>query len=362
MRILAYCLFLLSFAPTTLAGGPLGTSTTLTVRDIKPSPGRQKFQVGVVVQGAPIRALAKQMISKAKEQYPEVAEVVDLLREVDPAPLGSMNMDQIKQELLALPGLSDEQKQQIQSLPIDNSTKDQILAVVDVLQDKEESIAFSLRPFLRMNFSGLRLTLEAPVAGFYLADQTTFALGNVNMDVSFSHTGDIGAGGVGVGYGVHIYAPTGTERANTLAFPNLLQAPAFLHEYLTPAIYLSAGMDLPMLKLRGHAELLPMFAMRGAPRYDLIMAGRYGVSVCLDLAFIEILAEASGMVDVKNAEGLEVMYLTAGLGFDMGAFQVHAAFQSRLLGADALSTGTIPSLDLGSPSDYNVFLRLGFGT
>ena len=355
---------LMYFAPggvTPLSAEGLRPMGTFFVRDLKPAAEQQHIQIGIHAEGSPMKALTKQAISDAKNQYPDIAEVVDLLREVDPAPLQTLDATAIQNELLALPGVTPEQEAIIKS-KVNSGTRDQVLAVLDVLQDKEEAIVFGIRPFAMLNFPGVRATVEVPVAGFFLEGETAFALGNANLELSFAHTmASDSAVNMGIGYGLHIYAPTGTERSNSLAVQNLMVAPAYLSEYLTPAIFMNMGIQMPLLSLVAHGEITPMFAIRGEPRRDLMISGSYGIGAVLDLEFLRVQAELAGRFDIKDAEPLQSTYFVAGAAFDMVMMQLEAAFVLPVISVDPAAAGALPSADLGSASDYMVLVRLGFG-
>jgi len=337
---------------------PMGT---FFVRDLKPAAEEQHIQIGVHAEGSPMRALAKQAIANAKSDYPQIAEVVDLLREVDPEPLQTLDATAIQKVLLALPGITPEQEAIIKS-KVNSGTRDQVLAVLDVLQDKEDAIVFGIRPFALLNFPGVRAMIEVPVAGFFLEGETVFALGNANLELSFAHTlSSDSSVNLGIGYGLHLYAPTGTERSNSLAIQNLMEAPAYLHEYLTPAVFLNFGVQMPILSLVAHGEITPMFAIRGAPRRDLMISGSYGIAAVLDLEFLRIQGELAGRLNIKDAEPLQSTYFLAGAAFDMVMMQLEAAFVLPIVSVDAASAGALPSADLGSASDYLFIVRLGFG-
>jgi hypothetical protein len=345
------------------AGGLKPTSFFL-VRNLKPAADQQHIQIGVRAQGAPMRALAKQAIDSAVDDNPGAAEVVDYLRQMEPISdeeLALLNANEIKQQLLALPGLTTEQEAQIQE-HVTPSNEAHLKNVIKVLQDKEEAIVFGLRPFAMLNFPGVRATVEVPVAGFFLENETAFALGNANLELAFAHSmSDDSPINMGLGYGLHVYAPTGTERSNALAFQNLLDAPAYLHEYLTPAVFMNFGIQMPLLNLAFHGEIIPMIAKRGNPRHDLMISGGYGLALMLDLEILKVQTELAGRISIKDAEALESLYFLAGASFDLVFMELDLAFVMPMLSLDATSTGALPSADVGSATDYTFMARLGFG-
>lgn len=347
--------------PAVAHAGGFGSPRPLTVRAPQPTTDTLGFEVGARVDVAPIKAVAKDRIRKARQDNPELEPVFELLREVDIELVRDADVAAIKEQLRALEGLTDEQRDAIEQVPEDEATRQQVIAVLEIFQDKEEAIAFAVRPWLRANFSGAMLTVEVPVAGFKLDDDTTFALGNVNLDLSLAHRADAGVAEVAFGYGLHAYLPTGTERANALAFTDLLTTPAWLHEYLTPSVYATVGVDLPFLTLAAHGEIVPMFAVRGEVRRELMMYARYGFGAQLHLLMLVLGAEISGTTSVKDAAPLESLYLAGGLDLDLGILQAGLHAQLPLSDAGAVTSGGLQSEDLGSPSEWNVIARVSVG-
>ncbi|MBR57760.1 MAG: hypothetical protein CMH54_06850 [Myxococcales bacterium] len=323
-------------------------------------PGGAGFGFGLRLSGSPMEAITKQAIADAKEQNPQAEPVFDVLKQVDPAPLEQMNMNQIQAELLAIPGLTSEQKEAISELPLNEQTKQQVLSVLEILQDKEESFAFAASPYAQIRFSGGMLTAAVPFAAFYLSEDTAYSMGNINLDLRFAHSTP-GPASVGLGYGIHLYAPTGTERANSIALNNVLDGPAYLHEYLTPAVYMLLAADMTILSLIAHGEIVPMFAVRGSPAQDLMIYGRYGFGVGLNLALLKAQVEIAGTSSLKNAQAFETMVLLASLGFDLAILRTQIGVQLPLSPIDSTSAGALPSADFSSAPDYTVVLNMEFG-
>ena len=353
-----FCLVLIGSSALNFRAFAGSSLRTLAVRNLAPDGSGVSF--GIRLSGSPMEAITKQAIADAKAQNPQVEPVFDVLKQVDPAPLEQLNMSQIQTELLAIPGLTTAQKEAISDLPLNEQTKQQVLAVLEILQDKEESFAFAASPYAQIRFSGGMLTAAVPFAAFYLSESTAYSMGNVNLDLRFSHTTP-GPASIGLAYGIHLYAPTGTERANSIALNNVLEGPAYLHEYLTPAVYIVLAADMTILSFIAHGEVVPMFAVRGSPAQDLMIYGRYGFGLGLNLAIVKAQVEVAATSSLKSAKGFETMVLLASLGFDLAILRTQIGVQLPLIPIDSTAAGALPSADFSNAPDYTLVLNMEFG-
>ena len=319
----SFCLGL----PATALAGVFGPPDHYLVRGVKPDTDAQRFRLGLSFEIAPIQAVAKQVVEDAVGSNEDLAKISGVLAEVDLDRAEGMSASQLKEELKKRPELSQEDRDAIDSAITDDQVE-QALAVAKILQQPEESLAFSIRPKAALNFEPVLFVAELPLAGFELGGESEFVVGNVNLDMRFGHTfGDAGIG-LGISYGLHTYFPTGSDQASTLAHTNLLNAPLYLPEYITPAPYVAGGVDLMLVRFTAHGELVPMFGVRGSPETDKITYLRYGCGVMADLLLATLHGEIVGTRNIDGAEAFEGSYAIIGATF--GGALIHFGLAAQL--------------------------------
>ncbi len=360
LALLAAGLLVASSSP--VAAEPFDLPGTLLIRPIRPAPSDQRFELGLLLEIAPIKALAKERMRQIEEENPQFKEVMEVVREIPPETMQDLDIAEIKKQLLDLPGVKDDPKlsEAVEDIPEDEKTQKQLVAVAELLGDREESIAFAVRPRLRVNLDALMLTAEVPLAGFRLEDETNFVLGNLNLDSRLGWRKESGVVGLGLGCGVHLFVPTASERANVLTYSNVLNAPRYLREYFTPAAYVQAGLEAVILRLVAQAELVPMFAVKGDARRSRVIYGRFGVGAQLLLALLRVNAEIAKTLSFENAEALDTVYVGAGAYLDLSVLQLGAQLQMPLGAADGAAAAGMEGADIGEVSKLNVMIVAAF--
>ena len=358
-------LLLLAFLvamPSRAGAEPFELPGTLMIRPLRPAPSDQRFELGLILEIAPIKALAKERVRQIEEENPQFKEVLNVVREIPPETIQDLDIAELKQQLLELPGVKDDQKlsKAVEDIPEDEKTKNQLVAVAELLGDREQSIAFAVRPRLRVNLESLMLTAEVPLAGFRLEDETNFVLGNLNLDGRFGWRKEAGVAGLGIGGGVHIFVPTASERANVLTYSNVLNAPRYLREYFTPAVYFQAGFEALILRVVTQAEIVPMFAVRGDARRSRMVYGRFGAGAQLLLALLTVNAEVVKTHSFENAEALDTVYLSGGAFLDLSVLHLGAQIQMPFGAEEGATAAGLEGADIGEVSKLNVMVVAAF--
>lgn len=319
------------------------------------------FGVGLNVSIAPVKAVQKKALDEFKKSDPATyGAVVEGAKYVKPEDIEGLNARALKDKLKALPQLSAEQKTQIEKLPVTDSDTAMVADLIRIIQDPEKATTFSFEPFAELHFEWIDLTLTVPLAGF-AADETDFALGNIGVGLRSGVTFGAGVHG-GISYGVDLWAPSGTGKANALGLANLLWSPRYFHEYFTVAPWLAAGVDLWVVTLQANVAYDAMIAARDEPFFDEVHFLHYGASLSITaIPFVILSAELSGLADVKNAPAYDSLYLTSGLRFSSSFIDIGLGFQVPLKQGSSSDFATFSDVSFGSPSDFNVILSATLG-
>ena len=146
-----------------------------------------------------------------------------------------------------------------------------------------------------------------------------------------------------------------------MGFTNLFFGPKFFHSYLTPAPYVVAGLDLPLVTLQAGADLVPMIPVRDAAGRDTVLFGKYGVGVTILPSFlISAIGELNGLVPIMNADAYNALFVSGGLQLKLLFFKASAAVQVPLIEPSKKDLGTIGGVDVGTLAGFNLIGRLMF--
>lgn len=356
---------LLDDAPAA-ATEPFANNTLFAGREVKQSTGTRTWEAGLRFEIAPIRQVAQAGIRDYVDRHDEIQPVYEYAQAIDPHVLASGSAAEIVNAMLKIEWLDDSDRSTIRRVfqDAEQAQVDQVVTTLHqlagLLADEETAVAFSLSPYFLYNFKYVDITVEFPLAGFVTEADSDLTIGNLNADLRFGHHfGDDVA--VGFSYGIAVFLPTAGERAETLALQNALEAPRFVHHYLTLAPYVGAGLDLwGIAKIQTHMELLDLLGVRDNPARTVGVAFRWGVS--LILAVFDVFAvnvELDGAVDLKDAPDFDALYLTGGLRGNIYGVKLGAAVQTplNLVTGSGLSTREEA---IANAAEVNVVVTLGF--
>jgi hypothetical protein len=218
-----------------------------------------------------------------------------------------------------------------------------------------------MEPWLEYNSKWIAIGVGIPFTLRIQDGDTTAHMANVNLDL---RSGGVWGDSVAFGLtgGVAVYLPTGTPSVDPSARADLFRAPKYMHQYLSLAPYLVLGLDLAQWwELQAHLELVTQHAVRGSPAIGSAQYLKYGVgTVLLPRLFINIIAEINGVYPIRNADGMNAVFLGGGLQFRFWIMKLAIAAQGPVHqggSRDALRVGGVP---LDSLSRYSVLGRLAF--
>jgi len=357
MKRLPFFLILMFLVPMDgHAAGPFSKGRLFVSPSMKTDLGRF-VGVGMTFTVAPVRMAQKTLLDQFEKDHPKDYEtMLEVAQYVDAEDLSGSDP---KAQLMAIPQLSPEQKSAIEDLPIDDSDSQLVLDVVNIMKNPSTAVTFSMEPFVELHFDAMDLTFTVPIAGFD-GHSVDFAMGNVGIDMRFGHhfgTGIVG----GLSYGVQVWAPTGTGKANALGLANLMWSTRYFHEYVTAAPYLILGLELPMLTIQASCLYNAMFGVRDSPDFDQVQYIQYGGAVSLDLFVLTLVAEISGLSGIQNAQAYNSLVSTVGLRFTSSVLDLGLAGQFPIIQESGSSFASFSSVSFGNPSDFNVMLTGSIG-
>ena len=172
---------------------PFGGSRLFVNHSMKYDTGRT-FGIGLNFTIAPVKAAQKKLVENFKKQEPTTySAVLEAAKYVDPEQVKGASGAQLKEQLLGVPELTDEQKAIVESAPIPEDTKTAEL-LFEIMTEPDTTVTFSFEPYVELNFSAMDLVFTVPLAGFS-GDDTEFALGNIGVDMRFGHVFGTGVSG-----------------------------------------------------------------------------------------------------------------------------------------------------------------------
>ena len=333
--------------------------TLISSRYVKPASGAHKIRFGVNSRIAPVRAVTKSQLDTYTNSYPEMEQVVDLASEVDLDAVRRSSPDEVRAQFLAIDGLSDEEKSAIESVDF-ASQQEAVSTLIEVVNDPEEAITFSIEPYLSANFDLFAFSVFVPLAGFSHGDDASFEMGNLTLDGRFGHYEDLPGAKVGFSYGLSLSAPTGTSRADSIALSNLLDSPRYRHAYLGLEPYIAFGMDAKYVIIQMEGGITTLSRVREDNSPPSMTYFRYGGAFSLvPFEVIALTVELSGGANMSDASAFNLMQLTGSLRFRvLDTVEPAIAVQTPLALPGREEYGETGDLAFGSPADINVFAGL----
>lgn len=371
----AACAACVALPPTTASAEPFAKGDLFVGRALKPSSSDKLFDAGATFQIAPVKAVAKSVVDRAREENPEVDAIIEYLPYVPTDEIRAVTdlpQDQQKAALLDLirdnvPEIDESELQKVDEALGDDAGEvsqrvGQVVDVLDIIGDPSEAIAFSIDPYFAINSKYVKVRAQIPVAGVIDDDGTRFSLGNLGLDLSTGSVHGTGLLAFGWTVGVASYAPTGTPDSNQVALSNILATPRYLHEYLSINPYAVLGVDLAILELSVRGEYVHMLGVRNDPIAGDMAYANVGAGAVIDLVILALTLEIDGLLNIDNAPAMDnVWFATAGLRFDAGPLMLGAAAQIPLKTADDGAYGSYGP-NFGEPGNINALLtaRVGF--
>lgn len=218
-----------------------------------------------------------------------------------------------------------------------------------------------MEPWLEYNSKWIAVGLGIPFTLRIQDGDTTAHMANVNLDL---RSGGVWGDSVAFGLtgGLAVYLPTGTPSVDPSARADLFRAPKYMHQYLSLAPYLVLGLDLAQWwELQAHLELVTQHAVRGSPAVGSAQYLKYGVgTVLLPRLFINIIAEINGVHPIRNAGGMEAVFVGGGLQFRFWVVKLAVAAQGPVHQGGSRDALRVAGVPLDSLSRYSVLGRLAF--
>jgi hypothetical protein len=358
-RISLIGLLALLMAADAMAADPFVGGRLFVNPSMKAQLGRT-IGIGMTFTIAPIKMVQKKVLDTfRKENGEEYQVMLEAAQYVDPSDIKGKSLADVKTELKNIPQLTPEQKAAIDGIELPINNADVIADLVEIMQNPTTAVTFSMEPFVEFHFDVMDLTVVLPLAGFD-SDETDFAMGNVGVDARFGHTfGDTLA--AGISYGVQVWAPTGTEKANALGLANLMWSPRYFHEYLTAAPYVVLGIEFPMVTVQASCMYNAMIGVRGEPDFGDVHYLQYGGALSVDLFILTLVAELTGLHNISNAPAYSSLVFTGGLRFTSSVLDLGLAAQIPILQESGSNFASFSNVSFGSPSDFNMVLTGSFG-
>lgn len=219
-----------------------------------------------------------------------------------------------------------------------------------------------MEPWAEFNSKWIAVGLGIPFTLRVHDGGTTGDMANINLDV---RSGGVwgGTAAFGLTGGVALYLPTGTSTIALSAAADLFRAPKYMHRFLTVAPYLVTGFDLGgWWEMQGHVEFVTQHAVRGDTSVASSQYLKYGVgTVLLSRLFINIIAEVNGLAPIRNAGGMNAVFVGGGLQFRFWVMRLAVAAQAPVFQGGDGDSATLAGIPIGTLSRFSVLGRLAFG-
>jgi hypothetical protein len=254
----------------------------------------------------------------------------------------------------------------------DGESRESILTGTRLLA-KQEGTSVLVEPTLEVNLKPVSLNLRIPMAVVMFdsntdlfGNSTRWSLGNITLDAKFGHTFGSRMAALGIGYGVSLYAPTGTSEAGSMALADLWFGPKFMHGYLTLAPFLAAGFDSLIVSLQVHGELVSQHYVRGSQQKVVegdrvathVMYGKYGAGVIVMPNWpVSIIGEINGLFPLVDAAAYRALFGLAGIQLKLFWLKAAVAGQFPIIAPAPEELGAIGGVSLGQLASYSIITR-----
>lgn len=343
------------------AAEPFTGSRLFVNHSMKHDVGRT-FGIGINVSVAPVKAAQQKLVEEFSKQ-PNAEVILEAAQYVDPDEIRNLSASELRETLKNAADFTDAEKAEIDAAfsGISDGDTQLVADLIEIMQDKDTAIAFSLEPYFELHLDVMDLFFYVPLAGFVEENSTDFALGNMGVDFRFGESWGESVQG-GISGGLQLWAPTGSGKAGALGLANLLWSPKYFHQFLTVGPYVVAGGDFRFVQIQAHVAYNMMFGVRDNPIHDNVHYLHWGASFAITaIPFIVISSEISGLANAWNAPAYDGVFLTAGLRVVASFLDIGIAAQVPLVQKDSSDFGGVSGVTFGSPSDYNILLTMAFG-
>jgi hypothetical protein len=225
---------------------------------------------------------------------------------------------------------------------------------------QNDATNLQFEPFAELNLAPVQVSLGVPLVVTLFKHETQFNLGNINLDGRMGWAWDLGPVSAGVSAGLGVYLPTGMTGANGAAMADLFMAPKYLHNYLTVAPYVVAGLDVPAVTIQMHLQFLSQFGVRGSPAHKSVQYLQWGAGVViLPDFFLSIIGEINGLVPAQNSKAYKSIFAVGGLQFKIFVFKAGVAAQIPIVKKEE-DLGSIAGIDMGKMASFSILGRAAF--
>lgn len=372
-----------------------GGSELLVGRFVKQPTGAKKFAVGLNVQFAPMNmvlgsqkdALIDGTVmaacqgnaaceTAAEENMDEALATISEIPEDDwnflvNAATSPDALDAALDEAVGKGAMSEADAASVQSFAGDlpQGEAKAVLGATRLLA-KQDATSVLVEPNMEINFSFMALNVRLPMAMVMFDNETKFNFGNVTVDTKFGGSWGSRAAAFGIGGGLSLYAPTGTEEASSMALADLWFGPKFMHGYLTASPYLALGFDSLVVSVQAHGEVVSQHYVlgdqadvpAGEQLPDHVLYGKYGAGVVILPNFpISVIGEINGLYPINDdASPYNAIFGIAGVQTKLLWLKAAVAGQFPIVAPEPEDLGSIGGVSLGELASYSIIGRASF--
>jgi hypothetical protein len=372
-----------------------GGSELLVGRFVKQPTGAKKFAVGLNIQFAPMNmvlgsqkdvfidgtvaaacgddaaceAAAEENMDAALGAIAEVPE--DDWNALVNGVSSDQGLEQALAQAVASGAMTESDADSVQSFA-GELPKDEAKAVLGAtrLLAKQDATSVLVEPNMELNFSFMSVSLRIPMAMVIFEDETKWNFGNVTLDTKFGGSWGSSAAAFGIGAGLSLYLPTGTEEASSMALADLWFGPKFMHGYLTAAPYFAMGFDSYVISLQAHGELVSQHYVLGEQLEVTdsdqlptnVLYGKYGAGVVVMPNWpLSLIAEINGLYPINDeASPYNAIFGIAGVQTKLLWLKAAVAGQFPIVAPEPEDLGAIGGVSLGELASYSIIARASF--
>ncbi len=235
---------------------------------------------------------------------------------------------------------------------------------------KQDATSVLVEPNMELNLSFMSLSAKIPMAMVMFEDETKWNFGNVTIDTKFGGSWGSTAAAFGIGAGLSLYLPTGTEEASSMALADLWFGPKFMHGYLTAAPYFAMGFDSFILSLQGHGEIVSQHYVLGEQTNvavadqlpSHVLYGKYGVGLVLLPNWpLSLIGEINGLYPINDdSSPYNAVFGIAGVQTKLFWLKAAVAGQFPIVAPEPEDLGAIGGVSLGELASYSIIARASF--
>ncbi len=372
-----------------------GGSELLVGRFVKQPTGAKKFAVGINIQFAPMnmvlgsqrdtlingtvaaacdgdpacQAAAEENMDAALGAIAEIPE--DDWNSLIDAASSDEGLEQALGQAVDNGAITEDDKTSVQSfageLPQDQAKT--VLGATRLLA-QQDATSVLVEPNMELNFSFMSLSVKVPMAMVIFEEETKWNFGNITLDTKFGGSWGSSAAAFGIGAGLSLYLPTGSEEASSMALADLWFGPKFMHGYMTAAPYFAMGFDSYVLSLQAHGELVSQHYVLGEqvevtaadqlPTH--VLYGKYGAGVVVMPNWpLSLIGEINGLYPINDdSSPYNAVFGIAGVQTKLLWLKAAVAGQFPIVAPEPEDLGAIGGVSLGELASYSIIARGSF--